>query len=59
MIYIYYKRQRPILTACATPTGTAALSDWASPEQVTWLLLDKKESNQFCALSSTPKLVSL
>ena len=49
----------PRIDPCATPTDTATLSDWALPQQVTWLLLDKKESNQFRALSSTLKLVSL
>ena len=49
----------PRIDLCATPTDTATLSDWALPQQVTWLLLDKKESNQFRALSSTLKLVSL
>ena len=43
----------------ATPTDNADGSDWAFPQQVTWLLLNKKEFNQFCPASFKQKLESL
>ena len=48
-----------VIKPWATPTDTMCGSDWALPQQVTWFLLERKESNHFCAVSFTPKRDSL